>query len=43
MADRDDESYRRPGRDNPIYQMATGLTDLQLSILEAAYTIALNP
>ena len=37
MADRDDESYRRPGRDNPIYQMATGLSDLQLSILEELY------
>ncbi len=37
MADRDDESYRRPGRDNPIYQMATGLSDLQLSILKELY------
>ena len=33
----DDEDYRRPGRDNPIYEMATGLSDLQLSILQELY------
>ena len=38
----DDEDYRRPGRDNPIYEMATGLSDLQ-QVSCRSYITVLNP
>tara|TARA_A100001391_G_scaffold128113_1_gene87627 strand:- start:322 stop:579 length:258 start_codon:yes stop_codon:yes gene_type:complete len=37
MGEDDDGYIRRPGRDNPIYEMATGLSDLQFSILQELY------
>ncbi len=34
MGDDDDGYIRRPGRDNPIYQMGVNMPDLQFSILQ---------